>query len=353
MTKWRSTPYGQYNGKIVHLYELRNNNGITVEIINFGGAVVSIKVPDRQGVFEDVVLGFSSMDDYVQNPPFFGAIIGRHANRIEGAQFSLNGRDYHLAKNNGNNHLHGGNIGFDKVVWDATPYRSEHGNAALRLTYTSTDGEEGYPGNLDIQVTYTLTQDNELVMEYAATTDQDTVVNLTNHSYFNLTGHASGDMLHHHLQINATHFTPINNECIPTGEIRKVDGSPMDFRNLTPIGPGLQSHDEQVLCGQGYDHNWVLQVNGQQPEKAAELYDPRTGRMMEMFTTKPGVQFYSGNFLTSNLKGKDGVTYDKWGGLCLETQYFPNALKHQHFPSPILKAGEIYKHTTSYKFSVR
>lgn len=336
------------DGRNVDIYTLINDNGMTATITNFGGIVVSLCVPDRNGKFEDVVLGCDKLENYYSSP-YFGAIIGRHSNRIEDSKFEINGVEYQVAKNDGNNHLHGGLVGFDKVVWDAEVVNVD-GTEALELSYLSKDGEENYPGNLNVKVTYMLTKDNALSIDYYAVSDKDTVVNLTNHSYFNLSGHNSGDVKWHKLMINADSFTVINNECIPTGEIRPVKGTPMDFTGLTPIGLGLECEDEQIICGKGYDHNWVLKVSGKTPEKAAEVVDNKSGRVMEVYTTKPGIQFYSGNFLSSTIQGKGGAVYGKWSGLCLETQFFPNSLKHKHFPSPIFKAGEEYKHTTIYKF---
>jgi aldose 1-epimerase len=335
------------DGSQVDLFTLTNPNNMKVGIINYGGTVVSIEVPDKNGKFDDVALGYDTIEKYCKNTYYFGALIGRHGNRIEDSEFELNGKVYHLAVNDGKNHLHGGIKGFDKVIWKAEP--SADGKS-LKLSYSSADGEENYPGNLDVTVTYTLTDENELILDYFAVSDKDTVVNLTNHAYFNLAGHASGDVLKHQMMINADKFTVINNEGIPTGEIRDVKGTPMDFTELTEIGKGINSTDEQIVCGKGYDHNWVLNVSGKKPEKAAEVYCSETGRLMEVFTTKPGVQFYSGNFIQKH-EGKNEAIYDRRGGLCLETQFFPNAMKHKHFPSPILKAGEEYRYTTIYKFS--
>lgn len=340
------------DGKEVDIFALSNPNGTTVEITNFGGTIVTLSVPDRNGKLDDVTLGYDTLDGYLKKGGYFGALIGRHANRIEDSRFEINGIEYQLARNDGKNHLHGGLKGFDKVVWQAEIILKD-GQQSLQLTYRSVDGEENYPGNLDVKVNYTLTTDNELIIEYFAVSDRDTVVNLTNHAYFNLKGHASGDVLQHELYINADRYTVINDEGIPTGEIRDVKGTPMDFTQLTPIGQGLSDNDEQLICGKGYDHNWILNVSGNSPEKAAELYEPDSGRVMEVYTTKPGIQFYSGNFLDGTKIGKGGAVYNKRNGLCLETQYFPNALKHRHFPSPILKAGEQYKHTTIFKFSTR
>lgn len=334
------------DGLEVSLFTLENKNGMKAEITNYGGIIVSLHVADKEGKLEDVVLGCDSLDDYMKTSAFFGAIIGRHANRIENAQFTLNGKEYKLLKNDGNNHLHGGAKGFDKVVWEV----QESSRDMLKLFYRSRDGEGGYPGNLDVTVTYTLTQDNELSMDYHAKSDQDTIINLTNHSYFNLTGHASGSIMNHELKIYADQFTVNSEECIPTGEILDVSGTLMDFREFKPLKPGLMSQDKSILWFSGYDHNFVLRSTDKKPALCAEAYDPASGRRMQVFTTKPGIQLYTGNNLEPSINGKGGVRYEKWGGFCLETQFFPNAMKHKHFPSPILKAGEIYHHTTVYKF---
>jgi len=340
-------------GREAYIFTLSNSRGMTAEITNYGGIIVSINVPDKNGRFDDVILGYDTLDGFLRQDKYFGAVIGRHANRIENAEFELNGVTYRLAKNDGNNHLHGGNAGFDKKFWNAEITNSSDGHECLKLTYHSMDGEENYPGNLDAEVIYTLTEDNALRIDYRATTDKDTVVNLTNHAYFNLSGHKAGCIAEHMLMINADKFTPINDQCIPTGEIRSVVGTPFDFTKLTSLAPGLDSNDEQIRFGNGYDHNFVLNVSGKSPEKAAELYDPKSGRVMEVYTTKPGMQLYTGNFLDGKDVYKDGAIYNKRDGLCLETQFFPNAMKHRHFPSPILKAGQEYHHTTVYKFSAR
>lgn len=338
--------YGKtLEGKDVDIFKLTNNNGIVAEISNYGGVIVSLMVPDKNGKVADVVLGYDKLEGYMNGKCFFGAVIGRHANRIENASFEINGVVYNVTKNEGENQLHGGLIGFDKVIWKA-----EMKDEGLQLSYFSKDGEEGYPGNVDIKVTYTLTDDNALKIDYFAVSDKDTVVNLTNHSYFNLSGHASGNILKHKVMINADKFTVNDKESLPTGEIRDVKGSPMDFTSLRTIESGIFSECEQIAFGHGYDHNWILKVSGEKPEKAAEVFDPASGRVMEVYTTKPGVQFYSGNYVDESKYCKDGAKYEKNSGLCLETQYFPNSLKHKHFPSPILKAGEQYKHTTIYKF---
>lgn len=345
-------PFGRTNNREIYLYSLVNNNGMRADITNFGGAIVSLYAPDRNGKLQDIVLGYDNLDDYVRPNPYLGAIIGRHANRLEGACFTLNGVLYQLNKNEGNNQLHGGIEGFNKKVWSSEVIGDSQ-QESLRLKYFSPDMEENYPGNLDVTVTYTLTDENELVIDYHAVSDRDTVVNLTNHAYFNLSGHDSGTIYQHQLMLNAHRFTPISKECLPTGEIRDVAGTPFDFTRMKAVGQGLLEcmDDEQMQCGSGYDHNFVLDVSGKKPEKAAELYDPQSGRFMEVYTTKPGVQFYTGNHL--NEKGKGGAVYKKHSGLCLETQYFPNAMKHSHFPSPILRTGEVYHHITIYKFGAR
>ena len=315
------------------VYVLTNSHGVEVSITNYGGAVTSIKVPDRDGVFGDVVLGYDTIDEYMRNPRYLGALIGRHANRIARGKFTLNGVEYQLAQNNGVNHLHGGNRGFDKRVWEA----SETANV-LHLEYFSEDGEENYPGNLSVNVDYSLNDENELRIEYRATTDNDTIVNLTNHSYFNLA--CGGDILGHELMLRASGFTPVSDDLIPTGEIQSVDGTQMDFRTGRVIGNG------------GYDHNFVLDDwNDGVLRLVARLRDPQSGRVMEVLTTEPGIQFYSGNFLDGSLKGKGGVAYAQYAGLCLETQHFPDTPNHPNFPTTVLRAGQEYRQTTIYKFT--
>lgn len=337
------------NGAEVYIFTLKNSYGMEARIINLGGTIVSLKVPDNKGKLDDIVLGYDKFDNYLVKGPYFGAIIGRYANRIENATFKLNNVKYRLEKNNGENHLHGGLVGFDKVIWNAEIIKSGK-NECLQFTYYSKDGEEGYPGNLKVKVVYTLTEENELCIEYNAVSDKDTIVNLTNHSYFNLSGHSSGDILSHKVKINAHKFTPINKYLIPTGEILDVKGTPMDFTELTPIKEGIFANYDQLVYAKGFDHNWVLNVSGKSPEKAAEVFDEKSGRVMEVYTTMPGVQFYTGNFIDGAPVGKDNTLYKNRSGLCLETQYFPNSINYKHFPSPILKAGELYKHITIYKF---
>ena len=335
------------NGQKVYIYELKNSKNMSVQITNFGAVIMSIIVPDKNGNMADVVLGHDQLEKYLNNGDYLGAIVGRHANRIEDASFELNGVLYQLLKNDGKNNLHGGKIGLHNMLWEAQ-ITDSCDESSLSLKVTMPDGLENFPGNLDVTVKYTLTEDNQLVIDYYAVSDKDTVVNLTNHAYFNLAGHNSGDTLGHKVMINADKFTVNNNECIPTGEIRDVKGTVMDFTQMSFFEPGLKSGDEQIKCGNGYDHNWVLNSKGDINVLAAELYHPQSGRAMEVYTTKPGIQFYSGNYL--NLIGKNNTPYKKWQGVCLETQYFPNAMKHKHFPSPILKANETYHHVTIYKF---
>jgi aldose 1-epimerase len=317
-------------------YTLNNRDGFAVSITNYGGAVTSLKTPDRDGNFGEIVLGFETLDEYVRCPRYFGALIGRHANRIARGRFSLDGVEYQLPCNNGANHLHGGFKGFDKRVWDV-----RESDNALHLTYFSKDGEEGYPGNLTAFVDYTLL-DNALRIDYRATTDRATIVNLTNHSYFNLRG--AGTILDHELMLNADHFTPVSKDLIPTGEIKAVEYTPMDFRAPKAIGSELAN-----VVG-GYDHNFVLNDWDGSLRLAARLHEPITGRTLEILTTEPGMQFYSGNFLDGSLIGRNGVAYELYTGLCLEPQHFPDAPNHSNFPSTVLRPGEEYKHTSVYRF---
>lgn len=332
----------------VDIFTLSNSKGMEAKITNLGGAIVTLKVPDSKGELDDVVLGYDTPQKYLEKGPYLGAIIGRCANRIENGVFKINNVEYKLAKNS-RHHLHGGNRGFDKVLWEAEIINSGD-NQALQLSYLSKDGEEGYPGNLSVKVIYSVSEDNELRIDYRAITDKDTIVNLTNHSYFNLSGHSAGNVLEHKVMINASKFTPSSKESIPTGEILEVDETPMDLRKLTTVKERIFSDYEQLSFANGFDHNWVLDVSGEVPDKAGEVVDEKSGRIMEVYTTKPGVQFYTGNFLAGGPTGKEGVTYENRDGLCLETQFFPNAARCSKFKSPILKVGEEYKHTTIYKF---
>jgi aldose 1-epimerase len=333
------------DGKSVDLYTLTNANGLKAEIITFGGIVTSLQVPDRNGKFADIVLGCDDVNDYAKKSPYFGALIGRFGNRIAKGKFTLDGVEYTLATNDGPNHLHGGKKGFDKVVWSAKPKQTKEG-PSLKLTYKSKDGEEGYPGNLSCTVVYTLTNKNELKITYEAKTDKATVINLTHHSYFNLAGFNSGDILGHELQILADHFTPVDKTLIPTGEIKAVKGTPWDFTKPTTIGSRIRQVEG------GYDHNYALNSSDGSLAPAASVYEPKTGRVLEVFTTEPGLQFYSGNFLDGSLKGK-GAVYKKHAGLCLEAQHFPDAPNKSNFASTVLTPGEKYTQLTVYKFYTR
>lgn len=336
-------------GEEVDIYTLRNNNGVETQITNYGGIVVSLKVPDRNGDLGDVVLGFSDFEHYLKNDPYFGAIIGRYGNRIAKGRFKLDGVEYKLAVNNGENHLHGGIRGFDKVVWAARELNTRSG-PALILTYVSKDGEEGYPGNLRVRVTYTLTHQNDLKIDYSATTDKATVINLTHHSYFNLLGEGNGDILNHQVRINANRFLPTDAGSIPTGELRRVIGTPFDFLKFTKIGERINLDYEQLKLGNGYDHTWVINGRPGVLRFAAAAYEPFTGRTMEVWTTEPGVQFYTGNFLDGSLTGKAGKPYPRRSGFCFETQHYPDSPNQPSFPSTTLRRGATYRSTTIYKF---
>jgi len=340
------------NGSPVFLYTLKNDSGMKVSIINYGAIVTHVFVPDKNGKFADVVLGYDSLNGYVNDKVFLGAIVGRYGNRIANGKFSLDGKEYQLAKNNGENHLHGGPKGFFKVLWDAEPVKNDSVES-LKLSYTSKDGEEGYPGTVKLTVTYTLTKANELKIDYEGKTDKPTVLNPTNHSYFNLSGDFTQTILDHELQINAEKLTPVDQYSITTGELRNVEGTPFDFRKLTPVGLRINNKDEQLQFGGGYDHNWVLNNFNKKVREIALLYHPQTGRYMEVLSDQPGVQFYSGNFLDGSFTGKNGVKYNKRSALCLETQYFPDSPNKPHFPSVTLRPSEIYRQTTIYKFLVK
>lgn len=344
----RSTFGNMKDGQTVDLYTLTNSHGMQVGITNYGGRVVSILVPDRQGKMGDVVLGFNHAAEYGSDP-YFGALIGRYGNRIAKGHFALDGKIYSLPLNNGPNSLHGGLKGFDKRVWSARELSQSP--AALELTYQSKDGEEGYPGNLTVKVVYTLTEADELKIDYTATTDKDTVLNLTNHSYFNLAGQGNGDILKHEMMIHADRFTPIDSTLIPTGELREVAGTPFDFRKPTAIGARINEDNEQLKFGRGYDHNFVLNRKGSGLELAARVVEPDSGRVLEVLTTEPGLQFYSGNFLDGTIHGKGDKVYGQRSTFCLETQHFPDSPNHPNFPTTELKPGETYHQTTIFRFS--
>jgi aldose 1-epimerase len=342
------------DGDPVYRYILTNKKGVEADVISYGAALVSLRVPDRNGKIADVVLGYDSLDGYEQDKSFFGATIGRYGNRIAGGQFALNGALFHLPKNDGPNSLHGGTRGFNKRIWTGID-RSSANAQILELSYASQDGEEGYPGTLKVKVTYTLpAETNELRIDYSATTDKDTVVNLTNHSYFNLSGAMSQQILDHRLLLNAVKFTPVDTTLIPTGELRAVGGTPFDFTKPTAIGARINQEDEQLKFGKGYDHNWVLErtENGGL-QLAAKVFEPATGRVLEVLTTEPAIQFYSGNFLDGTVRGKGGQLYGHRTGFCLETQHFPDSPNHQNFPTTVLKPGQSYRSTTIFRLSTR
>ena len=331
----------------VYLFVLTNDRGMEARITNYGGIVTALMVPDRNGAAGDVVLGRDTLDEYVEENPYFGCIAGRYANRIDGGRFALSGKVYTLARNDGEHHLHGGVRGFDKRIWRAEEVR-EAGGEGVALCRVSQSGEEGYPGTLSARVAYTLTKDNELKIAYSATTDRDTVVNLTHHGYFNLA--CSGDILGHEITIYADRFTPINSGLIPTGELRNVRATPMDFTRPTAIGSRIGEGDKQLRFGDGYDHNWVLNHGGGWLSLAARVYEPASGRAMDVYTTEPGLQFYSGNFLDGSVTGKGGRAYGHRSGLCLETQRFPDSPNQPGFPSCVLRPGEVYMHQTVFRF---
>ncbi len=337
-------------GQDVDIYTLRNKSGVEVRITNYGGIVVSLKAPDRAGKLDDIVLGFDSLGGYLGDHPYFGAIVGRYGNRIAKGRFRLNGVEYKLARNNGENALHGGVKGFDKAVWTAKETTVD-GAPAVEMRYLSKDGEEGYPGNLSATVTYSLNDRNELRIDYRATTDKDTVLNLTNHSYFNLAGQGEGNILNHVMMINAARFTPVDAGLIPIGELRSVEGTPFDFRTPTAIGARIDGKDEQLVRGKGYDHNFVLDGQAGALALAAKVTEPKSGRILEVLTTEPGVQFYTGNFLDGTIHGKAGKAYNLRYGFCLETQHFPDSPNQPSFPSTALRPGAEYRTTTVYHFS--
>lgn len=352
-----SKPFGQTtDGKAVELYMLTNRNGVKAEIITYGGHVVSLTVPDKYGQMGDILLGHDHLEGYMNRAtnPYFGCIVGRYGNRIGNARFTLDGKTYPLAANDGVNHLHGGVDGFDRRVWEVKKAAAQDGGAVLVLHYVSGDLEEGYPGKLEVTVTYTLTKDNELRIDYAATADKPTVCNLTNHMYFNLAGQGVGDNSNHELMIHADNFTPVDSGLITTGEIKSVKGTPMDFTKPTPIGARINADFEQLTFGKGYDHNWVLnKKKAGEMSLAATVYEPTSGRVMEIWTVEPGVQFYAGNFLDGTITGKGGKVYGHRYAFCLETQHYPDSPNKPNFPSTVLRPGQVYQTTTIHKFSVR
>ena len=351
-TRLTSRYFGKLpSGEQVDLYTFRNSRGIEASITNYGGRLVTLKTPDRAGKFDDLVLGFDDLEGYVGKNPFFGALVGRYANRIANGQFTLDGVTYKLARNNGTNALHGGLRGFDKVLWRARQVSTRDG-PGLELTYMSKDGEEGFPGNLNVTVTYSLSADNALMIDYQATTDKDTIVNLTNHSYFDLSGQRANKILQDRVMIVADTFTPITANLIPSGELKSVEGTPFDFRKEQAIGARIDEHDPQLEFAKGYDHNFVLNRKGPGASLAARITDPNSGRVMEVYTTQPGLQFYTGNHLDGTVKGKGGVVYGFRSAFCMETQHFPDSPNHPNFPSTELRPGERYHEITIFKFLV-
>lgn len=345
-------PFGTVAGTPIEQFTLTNANGVEVRAITYGGIITSLKTPDRAGALGDIVLGFDAIDGYLGDHPFFGAIIGRYGNRVAKGRFAIDGTEYTLATNNGPNHLHGGNKGFDKVIWKAEPRPAMAGQSAVTFSYTSPDGEEGYPGALSVEVTYTLNNNNELIVDYLARTDKPTHVNLTQHSYFNLAG--AGDILGHELTIDADRYTPVDATLIPTGELAPVEGTPFDFRTSTAIGARINDAHPQIKNGSGYDHNWVLSRSAKpELQRAARVVEPRSGRTMEVATTEPGVQFYAGNFLDGKLIGKGGRSYGHRAGFCLETQHYPDSPNQKNFPTTLLMPGAEYKSRTVFAFGTQ
>ena len=340
------------DGGNVDQYTLKNSNGMELSIISYGGIITSWKAKDRDGNYRDIVLGFTNLSDYETSSPYFGALIGRYGNRIKEGKFSLDGVEYNLAVNNGENHLHGGLKGFDKVIWDVEEDVNDK-SASLILRYTSSDMEEGYPGNLDVKVTYTLTNDDELRVRYEAETDKKTIVNLTQHSYFNLSAGLSRDILAHEITIDADSYLPVDQTLIPTGEISSVGGTPFDFRESKSIGKDINKENKQLTFGNGYDHCWVLNKQDEGIRLVATAYDPVSGRLLEVSSDQPGIQFYSGNFLDGTLKSKDGSNYEFRSGFCLETQHYPNTPNEINFPSTLLKPGERFFSETILRFTTK
>jgi aldose 1-epimerase len=338
------------DGTSVDLYTITNAQGMEIRATNYGGIVVSLRVPDKKGNLDDIALGFDDLKGYLANTPYFGAIIGRYGNRIANGKFTLDGKEYTLARNNGPNSIHGGLKGFNKVVWQGESFQGPAG-VGIILSYTSKDGEEGYPGNLKTKVTYTLTDKNEWIIDYEAVTDKATPVNLTEHTYFNLAGEGKGDVLGHLLQLNASRFTPVDQNLIPTGELRPVKSTPLDFTQPTGIGARIDADYEQLRLGHGYDHNFVIDRKDSDPVLAARVKEPTSGRVLEVYTTEPGVQLYTGNFLDGTITGKGGHVYKQRFGFCLETQHFPDSPNNPDFPTTVLRPGQTYHSRTIYKMS--
>ena len=344
-------PFGAWDGKPVTLYTLTNANGVQVRAMNYGGIIVSIRVPDRKGEMADIVLGHETAEGYMPNPPYIGAIVGRYANRIANGTFTLDGKTYTLPKNDGPNTLHGGTKRtFDRVLWDGEALKDK---AGVAFTYLSKDGEEGFPGNLKVKVTYTLNDANELTIDYEAATDKATPINVSQHSYFNLAGEGNGDILNHEITINADRFTPVDKNLIPTGELRPVKDTPLDFTSPRKIGERIDDKYDQIALGHGYDHNFVINRKGPGMVLAARVYEPSSGRVLEVSTTQPGLQFYTGNFLDGTVTGKQGHVYKRRYAFCLETQHFPDSPNHPGFPSTILRPGGTFHEKTVFKFSAK
>jgi aldose 1-epimerase len=345
---------GTHKGKVTALFTLKNKNGLVVQITNFGAKIVSLYVPDRNGNFADIVLGYDTIDGYINGNPYFGAICGRYANRIANGKFVIQGKTYHLPVNNGPNSLHGGPEGFNNQMFDPKEIIKSKDSQSIRMTYISKDGEMGYPGTLSLKVTYTLTNNNELKLDYEATTDKTTYVNIASHSFFNLAGEGNGDILNHELTLNADIFTPVSDVLIPSGELRKVSGTPMDFTMPKLIGKSINESYDQLDYGKGYDHNWVINKKKTgELALAASCFESKSGRIMEVHTTQPGVQLYTGNWLDGSDKGKGGHAYGMRSALCLETQNFPDSPNKPAFPPTLLSPGEVYKQTCVYKFYVK
>jgi len=344
-----ATPFGEVDGKAITLYTLHNAKGAEAKIMNYGGLVQSLSMPDRAGKFDDIVLGYDNLAGYLKDTPYFGALVGRYGNRIGGGKFTLDGQTYTLATNNGPNSLHGGLKGFDKVVWNVVKATAN----SLELQYTSKDGEEGFPGNLKVTAVYTLTDDNALRLNFTSTTDKPTVLNLTHHSYFNLAGQGNGDILGHEVYINSDKTTPVDKVLITTGEFAPVDGTPFDFRKPTAIGARVNDPDPQLQYGPGYDHNWVITKPAGQLGLMARVYEPKTGRVLEVSSDEPGLQFYVGNFLDGTITGKSGKVYQRRTAFCMEPQHFPDSPNKPNFPSVVLRPGQTFKNTIIYKFSTK